>query len=600
MPWKDRIYSKHSRARNINMNSSMTKKHLYLLLLSFTFHFAFRRASFLRLPWAKKDVNDLAMKTLAENDLAIKTLAVHDTVSDPRIQSFNDLISISKGEKPKSIPMNESNRPTVGIGPHAPGKLTGPLVPIAHNREGVAYVALTASLASSALEIVQDQLRVLHKPNNRVSYYLEVVHSENLHNLDDIFFDFKKRKFVVDFSETLKSLDNVEKWYNRHYFFRFESYDQLDRNYFSFREVALRPLSCLLIASPDIGDEGKKIAQEILKDKEVLEMIKLQFSTILVNPEFKEKIYLNFRDYLKHNRWSKGFSNIFDELTVKDQHDILNSSLENYVRFYYHCIGNIRDLTLHLNGVYDALHFFQLPQALNKLSNLNGLSHSEQELTRSVAITLINIISVPGYLDSGDFYAGIWSFAYYIVEFLMTNKNSRFLEIYQEKIHNDSLIEKIEFIKQCIALNKKVDELLPSILTIKTRVASKAWKRLGEDKVVNWFKKYFIKIDKLNSDLKAQSNQFEKHLHAYIKSTSHPELYNRSSKEYISSKLGGLLNTSIIEHFLSRDKAKFTSGKFEIKRHLEIINKAASCRGFKLKEFFLRKIKNTFNFLQKD
>ncbi|CAH7688204.1 expressed protein [Phakopsora pachyrhizi] len=294
----------------------MTIKRLYLLLLSFMSHFAIRRASFLRHPWAKKDVNDLAIKTLAENYFAIKTLAVHDTVSDRRIQSFNDLISISKGEKPKSIPMSQLYRPTVGIGPYAPGKLTGPLVSIAHSREGVAYVALTASLASSALEIVQDQLRVLHKPNNRVSYYPEVVHSENLHNLDDIFFDFKKRKFVVDFSETLKSLDNVEEWEGKPYFFESYEYDQLNRNYFSLRELALRPLSCLLIASPDIGDVGKKIAREILKDKEVLEIIKLQFSTVSVNHQFALEICLDFKDYIKQNRLSKGIANIFDGIKI--------------------------------------------------------------------------------------------------------------------------------------------------------------------------------------------------------------------------------------------------------------------------------------------
>ncbi|CAH7669383.1 expressed protein [Phakopsora pachyrhizi] len=190
----------------------MSKKHYYIILLSLMFQFATRRASFLRLFCAKKEVDDAAMKTLAENDLAIKTLAVYETVSDPRVQSFKDLISISKGEKVDSIKINESYKPTVGIGPHGPDKLTGPLVPSAHKKGRVAYIALTASLASSALEIVQDRLRALNKPNKRVSYYLEERHSEDLHNFDDIFFDFKRRKFIVDFFDTLKSLDKVEEW----------------------------------------------------------------------------------------------------------------------------------------------------------------------------------------------------------------------------------------------------------------------------------------------------------------------------------------------------------------------------------------------------
>ncbi|CAH7685576.1 hypothetical protein PPACK8108_LOCUS20130 [Phakopsora pachyrhizi] len=190
-------------------------------------------------------------------------------------------------------------------------------------------MTLTASLASSALEIVQDRLRALNKPNKRVSYYLEERHSEDLHNFDDIFFDFKRRKFIVDFFDTLKSLDKVEEWGGRPYFFSSESHDQLNRNYYSLRELALRPLSCLLIASNDIGDEGKRIVQEILKDKEVIEIIKRQFLTISVNPQFQMEIFLNFKDYLINNSWSKGIANIFDELSVKDQCDIFSSSLEN-------------------------------------------------------------------------------------------------------------------------------------------------------------------------------------------------------------------------------------------------------------------------------
>ncbi|CAH7688199.1 expressed protein [Phakopsora pachyrhizi] len=560
----------------------MNKKHIYMLLLSLTFLIASGRARFLRLPCAKKELDDIGIKTLAENDLAIKTLAVYDTVADPRIQSFNDLISISWGESLESITMNKCYRPAVGIGSHAPGKLTGPRVSIASSKERVAYVALTASLASSALEIVQDALRALNKPNNRVSYYLEEGHSKNLHNLDDIFFDFKKRKFIVDFADTLKSLDNVREWELRPYFYRYQSYDRLDRNYFSFRELALRPLSCLLIASPDIGDEGKRIAQEILKDKEVLEIIKLQFSTILVNPQFQMEICLNFKDYLMHNSWSKGIANIFDELSMKDQYDIFNSSLQKYVRFFYHSLGRHRDSTIEFYYIYEALDFFQEPQALDKLSSFDQLSYSEQQLTRSVARTLINIVSVPGYLDGAGYYPGIWLFAYYIVEFLMTNKNSRFIKLYQDHIHNTSLIEKIEFLKTFIELNKRANELLPSKLAMKKREGSIVWKQLGEEKIMKWFKQYFRQLNALERDFNAKFNQIGKHLRAYENSISHPELYNRSSKEYVSSQLGALLNTKIIKYFFRRDIEKPTLEEAQRKQYLKIINKAA--RRLKMKE----------------
>ncbi|CAH7683455.1 expressed protein, partial [Phakopsora pachyrhizi] len=548
----------------------------------------------------KTDLNNLE-KTLAENDLAIKTLAVHDTVADPRIQSFNDLISISKGEKLDSITMNENYRP--GIGPYAPDKLLGPRVSIAHKKEEVSYVALTASLASSALEIVQDQLRLLNKPNKHYNHVAER-DSENTYNFDDVFFDFKKRKFITDFSDTLKSLDNAEKLYEKPYFFRYCSYDNLDRNYYFFRELALRPLSCLLVASPNIGNEGKKIAQEILKDKEVLKIIKLQFSKMLVNPQFEKEIYLDFKDYLIHNRWSK-------ELSVKDQYDIFSSSLENYVKFYYYHIANNRDSTLELNGIYEALDFFLVPQALNKLSDLNGQSHKEKVLTISVAKTLINILSVPGYLENDKYHGGIWSFAYYIVEYLVTNKDSRFLDIYKYQIQNDSLLEKIELIKKCIALKKKAIELWPRTLTIKKREVIKVWEQLGEDKVVNWFKQYFMKLNALDRDLKANFNQIEKHLKDYENYISHPETYNASSKEYISSKLGALLNTKTIKHFLKVDIENHILEEAKRKQHLKILNKAVKRRRLELKkqkkqerrekeEQRFRKLKNQiYSFLKK-
>ncbi|CAH7685613.1 hypothetical protein PPACK8108_LOCUS20173 [Phakopsora pachyrhizi] len=257
--------------------------------------------------------------------------------------------------------MNENYRPRVGIGPYAPDKLMGPRVSIAHKKEEVSYVALTASLASSALEIVQDQLRLLNKPNKHYNHVAER-DSENTYNFDDVFFDFKKRKFITDFSDTLKSLDNAEKFNEKPYFFKYYSYDNLDRNYYFFRELALRPLSCLLVASPNIGNEGKKIAQEILKDKEVLKIIKLQFSTMLVNPQFEKEIYLDFKDYLMHNSWSKEqLAQTIRELEIEHLKESESDS-------------DMEDDILLLNDLYTKCYV--VPQALKKHSK----SYSAEDL----------------------------------------------------------------------------------------------------------------------------------------------------------------------------------------------------------------------------
>ncbi|CAH7668499.1 hypothetical protein PPACK8108_LOCUS3011 [Phakopsora pachyrhizi] len=439
------------------------------------------------------------------------------------------------------------------------------------NNEKVAYSTLTATLATSALDMIKYKLRGLHNPNERLASFLKEWPSENIHRLNGTPFDEIKKDFIDKFSDTLRSLDRTQEWRGKSYFVKFESHDRMERKYFSYRELALRPLSCLLIASPHIDDEGRKIVQEVLKDKEVLEIIKLQFSSITANHEFERDLYLDFKDYLMHNSWSKGIANIFNELSEKDQHDVFNSSLDNYVKFYnYVNVVEYRKLP-NFADIYQVFDFFEEPQALNKLSNLEQLSNSDQELAVEVGRTLINIVSVPEYLDHPYENSGIWAFAYYVVEFLVKNQNSIFFKLYQDKIHNDSLIEKIDFLKHCIALKKRANELLPSKPIIRSGKKSKVWEQLGEDSIVQWFNQYFEKLKQLDIELKEQSKQFEIHLKAYKIFKSEMDLYNNFPKESISSKLGGLLSTKLIKQFLTNDDVTLNS---EINKHKSVLKKA--------------------------
>ncbi|CAH7675569.1 hypothetical protein PPACK8108_LOCUS10590 [Phakopsora pachyrhizi] len=271
-----------------------------------------------------------------------------------------------------------------------------------------------------------------------------------------------------------------------------------------------------------------------------------------------------------HNCWSKGVANILNELSVKDHYDILNYSFKNYVNYYFYRSFNFRSSNNEFRYIYEVLDFFKEPQALDKLSNSENLPHSEKQLTKSVARTLINIVSVPKFLDY-LMYSCIWSFAYYIVEFLVTDQSSRFLELYQEQIEKSSLMEKIDLIKKFITLKKEANQLLPSKLNIMTRKSSEVWKRLGDDRIVKWFDQYFVKLNKLDKDFKSLKNQIENHLSVYKKLNSHPELNNRSHKQYISCQLGGLLNTKIIGHFLSKNIVKSKLIKSERKKHLKMI-----------------------------
>ncbi|CAH7685039.1 expressed protein [Phakopsora pachyrhizi] len=551
----------------------MTKKYFYIFLLSFVLNPDTRKASFLLRSSTKKEMDKLALEALA----------VHDTIADPQLSSFNDLISISKVEKPESIDIYENYKPAVGNN-FASNKCSGPIV-TTKDHERIAYSTLTASLANSALEIVQYKLRALNKPNERLSYFLKEWHLENINRLDETPFHIKERNFIFDFSSTLKSLDKAENWSRKPYFIKFESCDRLERKFFSYRELALRSLSCLLIASPDIDDVGKKIVKEVLKDQEVLEIIKLQFSTILMNSEFDKDIYLNFKDFLMHNNWSKGFANIFDviypELSEMDQHYVFNSSLKQYVKFYNYFTSHQRKSATEFRDIYQVLNFFEEPQTLNKLSNLNRLSNSNDDLSGSVARTLIGIVSVPGHLDRPNNYAGIWSFAYYIVESLVTDPNSLFLKIYQDIIQKDSLIEKIEFLKKCIYVKKRANEFFPSRLIIRPREKSQVWKQLGDDSIASWFNQYFIKLNQLEKDLKKQFNQCQEHLKSNENFEYHTELYKRNSKEPISSKLGGLLSTEIIKHFLTEHVVK---PKLETEKYKPIMQIAYKLNRLYLKE----------------
>ncbi|CAH7689186.1 expressed protein [Phakopsora pachyrhizi] len=284
----------------------MIHVHFHLILLSFLLGVAILKALNLRV-------------TLSEHNLefARETLTLNYAAADSKISAFRDLFSISKVDVPMSAPthyynnqMNFLNSAAAKTNLDAIGDVSGHIINT-RIKQSFAYSNVIASIASRTLDIVQYQLRKIHKPNNRVLYFPIDFYSNYICDLDEVFFDSVERKFIQEVSGALKRFKDVENSTTATYFLHNSKIKSLKLNFISWNELVLRSLNCLLLASPSINNEGRKISREVIKDKEVLEIIKDKFSATINNSEISTDVFVDFSDYLKQNSWSKGISNIY-------------------------------------------------------------------------------------------------------------------------------------------------------------------------------------------------------------------------------------------------------------------------------------------------
>ncbi|CAH7683405.1 expressed protein [Phakopsora pachyrhizi] len=379
--------------------------------------------------------------------------------------------------------------------------VSGPIIKSEYQNKEVAYSKLTASIATKAIDLVKNHLRRLKYQKLRVHFAPKDVPN----NFDDIFFEWMEKSFINEFRDTLKSFESSKSLTQTPlYITNFGYYDLNGKNIFSFEELTLRSLDYLLQASSRIDGEGERIVQEVLKDKKVLEIIKSQFTKNFMNPQLGKSLFINIEDYLKNNSWTKGFSNIFDDFDK-------------------------------------ILKYFKDPEALYKLGS--ELNAENQEVSR----ILIEFLTKPDMLDHTGAFPKLWSFSYYILEYLLKNPEYKFIHLHKSKIEESLLLEKIELLKNHITLSNKADELLPNLLHIKPREEKVIWEKLADVEMRKWYNDYWNKVENLRVNYKIQSNQ----LHDYLKDY-YSFIYNfreRLDVSLTSVQLGEWLNNKLVDNF---------------------------------------------------
>ncbi|KAI8460858.1 hypothetical protein BY996DRAFT_6409073 [Phakopsora pachyrhizi] len=156
---------------------------------------------------------------------------------------------------------------------------------------GILYSDALASISSDIQLVIRLNLMSVNQSKRAISSPAEEYKGNYEVSLVDIFLGGFVDVFVRRYCDTIKSLDSAEK-IKIDPLSKFRTEDD-GITIYKWREITLRALNCLLLASPKISGLGKLIVKKVLEDKDVLEIVKQQFSRSFVMEQ-------RFR---KHSRW---------------------------------------------------------------------------------------------------------------------------------------------------------------------------------------------------------------------------------------------------------------------------------------------------------
>ncbi|CAH7689184.1 expressed protein [Phakopsora pachyrhizi] len=504
---------------------------------------------------------------------ARETLALHDSISDPKFKAFGDLFSISRVDATESIEVYSQQASDIQC-----RAISSKLAPRINSKNELLISGSrgTASIARGAIEIVQHHLRKIQKPRNQLLYFPEGFGSKNTFGMDEAFLESMKKQFIDEFCKNFKILHKAKELKQTNYKIYKIKFNQDENEYYTWAELSLRALNCLLLSSPKINGEGRKVVQEILKDEEVLEIIKHQFSITVTKDNFYKELHINFEHYLKQNSWSHGIAEIFDELPKKDQFDIFSHSINSFFEFrdYKTLFTLFPSTTDNLPRGKEFVEFFGDSEALSKLLKENDGP------AKSVSKFLIDFISDPNKIDESGTYKTLWIFAYYLVEFLVRNQNSIFFQRYRDQIIQNGLLEKIYLMKSHIHLKNEINRLLPESSYMKHREEKEIWEQLSGEKMFRWFEEYLKQLKKLSEDVENHAKQLEIHKNNQVNISFLGTSYDRNFRKILSAMLGIWIDTKMINYFWKISYKQVPSNVVELQRerHLPILQKAVQFR----------------------
>ncbi|CAH7681793.1 expressed protein [Phakopsora pachyrhizi] len=500
---------------------------------------------------------------------ARETLALHDSISDPRVKAFGDLFSISKVDATESKELYSQNASENKC--RAISRNLAPRM-ISKNEFLISGSRGTASIAKQALGIVQNYLRRIQKPNNQLLYFPEDFKSSNTFGMDEAFLESMKAQFIDDFCNIFKILYKIKEPKENNYEIYGIKYNEAEEEYYTWAELSLRALNCLLLASPKINGEGKKIVQEILKDDEVLEIIKHQFSITVTKDDFNKELHIDFEHYLKQNSWSQGIAEVFDELSKKDQFDIFNYSIKLFIDSYEYkkLFSEIPYFADNYPQLKEVIEFFDKTEAVSQLAT------EINETTVSVSGILINFIANPTLIDENGNNKTLWLFTYYIVEHLVRNQCSNYFQTYKDQIIRTRLLEKIDFMKSHISLKNNISRLLPKSPYIKQRQEKEILEMLADDRTLKWFKNYLEELENLCKDVEKHVKEINRHEKNQANFSSLVLNYENNFEELISALIGFWINSNTIVYFweITQKKVSLKIVDEQRQKHLLILQKA--------------------------
>ncbi|KAI8460854.1 hypothetical protein BY996DRAFT_6409071 [Phakopsora pachyrhizi] len=465
-------------------------------------------------------------------ELARKTLALHrQAISDPDFTRFKELTDLCKGKLPHSMfdkPKDYRKRKLEGT------RIVIPIVQV-DSSPGIPYSKALASIAGDIQLIIRQNLMSLNQSKKRINLTAKEFKGNSEISLVDVFLDGFIDVFVHRYCETLKSLDHAEK-IKIDPLSKFRTEDD-GITIYKWREITLRALNCLLLASPKISGLGKLIVKKVLEDKDVLEIVKQQFSrSFVIRKALMDEFHTDYRDFLKSNRWNKGFGNILDELSKENQSDVIaraiKHSAESFVYFYEATEGPEHAEVL---KILQFLAFLHDDKAIHILAEIRNQS------TESIARFLIRAVSISiDFQRNTSHYSNcFWSFLYYITELLLADQKSKFRELYKIEIENNCLIEKLGLLRKITELRNKASKFSPKGLKVQHIKKNEVWKKLKEEEVADGFKAYFEYLERLEKDIEAHNSQLSKYVKSFMKTySSYRSLDMNDREESMRAMLG--------------------------------------------------------------
>ncbi|CAH7690357.1 expressed protein [Phakopsora pachyrhizi] len=175
--------------------------------------------------------------------------------------------------------------------------------------------------------------------------------------------------------------------------------------------------------------------------------------------------------------------NIFQELPLEDQYHVLDEYVYRTFEYYKEFRKKYSTRDSHVEEVLESL---------DDPGALYGLSNKLDKKKKLLGEELIDFVSFPNQVKLTR---SLWFSLSLSVEFLLSEKNSKFSKNFENQITSSALKEKLELLKEIVSLLNRVEKLKTNLKTLSFQCnkmnENEVWKQLGEKEVISWFRSHW-------------------------------------------------------------------------------------------------------------